>query len=741
MLRQHGAAANVALSSSHSVLAMRDAIGQHNDSSSSRNCLAEFANSALYGAAVEPVRGLAQTVDHFAGTNLDQGVKAVAGCIGVETPTASTFGTTAWYGQQLGGAIGLMVPYMILHRGVKAGASFALGESTINQSMLDAATNRGMLSFAGKQAGLNASVGLLYGSILHPGAEEHVGTSSFYSDRLINGAGDMVAFGAWGFTNPYVGQGLGGLAGLVEKSSLMPLAKAPLSAVLGGPILPGAIANIPGGVINAEVGAWKDGRPFASGQEQKESIIGMTFVGGALGTANWLGAEHIGTNSTNARHLADRINLTRPDNLDAKQAEFRIIDGGTNRFNDFYNRLRQGSDPQQVSLEVRTKLHGLTSDLFGEVFSTFGNARSILLDRGANDLAQSSLAGTVGLIGTCTSLLPALQSKDVFQGRSTDGGPLTVWLQPKGADHFTLSRGEPITKPGNALTNDLLTPVHLGNDSIKEIVGDHPTKKTDLVFGVGGVVASHEGAGAIRAFEEVTKVADKPGLVIDTVTGGSAGAVLAAMYTNGMSGEKIFSANLAAQRRLSTDPFLFWRSMIAPQPEQWNLSHSFLSLEGPWADEVTRLNMVPNDQLQMFAFAPRTGQPVLFKGKDYPATMPLPVRQSVLGTFLAATGSYPDLFAPVRHNGEWLLDGGLYKANPDEFSQHQAIVMRFTNNPKLDRTVSKPDSLVIDLTRSDVDELAFNLSENMCRNLFEDGYNKTAAALKQAIADGRLTVQ
>ncbi len=266
------------------------------------------------------------------------------------------------------------------------------------------------------------------------------------------------------------------------------------------------------------------------------------------------------------------------------------------------------------------------------------------------------------------------------------------------------------------------------------------TKKYDLVFGVGGVVGAYEGAGAICALEEVTKTSEKPGLQFATVTGGSSGAALATMYTNGIKGKEILLINLLGRKRMLTDPFLFWRSVIVPQPEQWNLSHSVISLERPWADEVARLKLVPNDRLQCVAFAPRTGQPVLFKGKDYPATMLTQVRQRMLATFLAASGAYRDMFAPVLYKGEWLVDAGYYKAVPDEFALNEAIVLKFTNSAKFDCTVS-PDNFLIDLTRPEVDGLDFYASEATCLNLFEDGYKRTAAALKQAIASGRLIVQ
>ncbi len=62
-----------------------DAVGAtHTDQKSNANVVAEFARSALYAAAEEPLRGLSQSLDHFAGTHIDGAVKKVFGEISVE---------------------------------------------------------------------------------------------------------------------------------------------------------------------------------------------------------------------------------------------------------------------------------------------------------------------------------------------------------------------------------------------------------------------------------------------------------------------------------------------------------------------------------------------------------------------------------------------------------------------------------------------------------------------------------
>ncbi len=426
--------------------------------SHSSSFLTECTNAALYAAAFEPARGIAQIVDHQVGTNLDGSVKAVAGCLGVEAPQAASFGTSAWYAQQLGGAAGMMVPFMLAHNSVKTGARAALGETKINQSLLDITTSGDLLGFASRNAALTGSAGFVYGSLLKPTDEKHVGQGSFYFDRIGNGASDLVAFGTLGLTAPYLGRISGALAAATETSSLPSVLKVPLSAVLSGPILPGIASGISGGAINTEVAAVRDGRPLASAQEFKENIVGMGIVGGAFGGAHWLGAQRPGTSTTNARHLTDQIRFTKANS--PLEAEFRIIGDGKAQLSEFHSKLLADSDSAGVSLNVQPKLHGLMSGLFGNRFTTYGEARPMLMEHGTNVLNPERLSDTVGLIATCAPLDQTFRTRDVFPNRA-DGGSKTVWLSPV-REGFILNRGEqPVIIDPN---REQLRPVALGDD-------------------------------------------------------------------------------------------------------------------------------------------------------------------------------------------------------------------------------------------------------------------------------------
>jgi hypothetical protein len=266
----------------------------------------------------------------------------------------------------------------------------------------------------------------------------------------------------------------------------------------------------------------------------------------------------------------------------------------------------------------------------------------------------------------------------------------------------------------------------------------------DLVLGAGGIKGRAH-VGVLQAIEELN-------IGIGTVTGVSVGAGVATLYTNGLDSDAILDSFRAGSRRLY-DPANFMSALIVPTLEQWLVSPSFLSIVGPWRQQVRELGLRPNERLQILAFDVVRARPVLFKGTDYD-----------LATAVAASGSVPKLFAPVPHNGGLLVDGALYHYNPTEFSREPAIVVRLGRATRwplepmtpmdayyhwremylpLVATIQDVDEskhIVIDVPCADVAGLSFGASESRCMRLVEEGYEAAIAALRPAIASGRIAV-
>ena len=267
-------------------------------------------------------------------------------------------------------------------------------------------------------------------------------------------------------------------------------------------------------------------------------------------------------------------------------------------------------------------------------------------------------------------------------------------------------------------------------------------KTHDLVLGAGGVKGYLE-IGALRAIEELQ-------IPIGTVTGVSVGAGNAALFTNGFTSEQILKVFKQGRGRMY-DPTMMLRAFTIPDFAQWLVSQSCISLVGPWTDVVRELGLVSNDRLQILAYDIANHVPVLFKGAD----MDLPKA-------IAASGSVPGVFVPVRHQGGLLVDGALYHYNPTEFSRTPAIVVRLKRatrwpdepmspmdtyyhwrelnlplTPSM-QSIDEVNNIVIDMESDDVSGLSFGISEAKCMQLVEKGYRTAMAVLTKAIADGRI---
>lgn len=260
--------------------------------------LSEFLNSAVYSGLESPLRALAQVVDQHAKTDLDGKVKSGFKTIGVEAPEPAKFNTSNWYAQQAGGAVGMMIPFFALRSGVQASLGNQLAERTL------LSTSSSLTKLAANEALLSGATGLAYGALLSPSKESNVGTSAFYGDRLKSGLADMTSFAAMGFMSPYIAKGLNAMAAPLDSVAMNSTGRAALDATLNGPILPGVISGVPNGFVGAQINAWKDGRKYASADEVKESIVGMSFVGGALGTANWLANKAISGKASESKQEA-----------------------------------------------------------------------------------------------------------------------------------------------------------------------------------------------------------------------------------------------------------------------------------------------------------------------------------------------------------------------------------------------------------------------------------------------------
>ena len=245
--------------------------------------LGDAVHSALYTAIQEPVSGVTQIVDEFTGSKLLPKVQFL------DAPVQAQFGTADWHAQQVGSAVGMLLPFMLVGKGVKG----VLGSSTEEMSLMSRKAAFGMSI---KEAGLT---GFTYDAFLRPSDTNHKdGLKGFLMDR-----GTQGAIGAGTFmTLTGASLGLSRFAGsaAIEKSALVPLLKNPIAS--------GVLSGVPAGFFSAEANSYAKTGHLASGQELGQSIYGMSVIGGGFGAVHSFTAPR--ENGAPSRYDAVKATIT-----------------------------------------------------------------------------------------------------------------------------------------------------------------------------------------------------------------------------------------------------------------------------------------------------------------------------------------------------------------------------------------------------------------------------------------------
>jgi hypothetical protein len=271
--------------------------------------------------------------------------------------------------------------------------------------------------------------------------------------------------------------------------------------------------------------------------------------------------------------------------------------------------------------------------------------------------------------------------------------------------------------------------------------------EADLVLGAGGV----KGYLHIGTLKGVAEFCAETGLDIRfaSVTGVSVGAIIATLYTNGWSHEKILELFLESHGR-ANNPLLLASAVTLPDFQSLMISRSVLSLERPWEKFVADKGLKPNSRLRIVAADARDHKPVVFEGEAYK-----------LGTAMSASGSLPGVFMPVRYDNKYLIDGAAFHRNPDQFCQRPALIsalgfakewpremldglslyfhMRELYAPVIDQPtkVDLEKNIEVLHAADDVCGLSFSLSKARCLKMIDDGCKNVKAALYKARDEGR----
>ncbi len=197
---------------------------------------------------------------------------------GLTAPEAA-HGAMRQHAQMLGNAVGMMLPYVLLHKGVGRGAAKMFGEESLAMRSSSAALGRGAFGAeTAKHAGLAFGTGFIYDSVIRPSDNNRNGLS-FVQDRFLNGltgGATMATLSASSF-------GLSRLGGAEAIKSKF------AKTIFSDPISSSVLAAIPAGLVSSEAHALRSGKLLPTAAEAGQSIYQMAFVGAAFGGAHKLG--------------------------------------------------------------------------------------------------------------------------------------------------------------------------------------------------------------------------------------------------------------------------------------------------------------------------------------------------------------------------------------------------------------------------------------------------------------------
>ncbi len=256
------------------------------------NPLEEFGRAFAYSALQTPVNGVVDTIDHIAGSHILPKVQVI------DAPAPEKPFSVGWHAEQLGSALGLLVPYLATHKALEAtGLNVFSAEKASTQMLL----------------ARSATSGFVLESLLRPGDANAQG-SNYWLGRVGNGVVGAATFSA--FTGASIG--LKSIASGYEGSVAANLLK--------NNIVAGSLVGLPIGAASAELYSRLETGHGASLRQLGEGAYGMALVGGALGGLGQLG-ETQKPGSTLGQTFGDlKARASNfAENLNAKIADFNPL--------------------------------------------------------------------------------------------------------------------------------------------------------------------------------------------------------------------------------------------------------------------------------------------------------------------------------------------------------------------------------------------------------------------------------
>ncbi len=234
---------------------------QSKEPESHNSFLGDFVHSAAYSAVQEPINGITQIADAVLQTKLLPKVQFIS------APEQTQFGSANWHAQQIGGAVGMLLPFLVVGKGVKG----VMGAGAASEAGL--LSQRSMIGLTVKEAALT---GFTYDAFLKPSEYQPGNLTSFLGSRMLNGATGAATFTALSLS------GLG-INGMAETKVAQQLG---IRSLLKNEAVAGVLSGLPAGAVSAELHALQTGKPVPTLQDLGQSVYSFSMVGGFLGAGH-----------------------------------------------------------------------------------------------------------------------------------------------------------------------------------------------------------------------------------------------------------------------------------------------------------------------------------------------------------------------------------------------------------------------------------------------------------------------
>lgn len=212
------------------------------------DAVSEFLHSAAYSGLQSPIEGVSQLVNKVSGREIVPQVHIVS------APKPAEFGSGNWHAQQLGGAVGMVAPFLLVNK--------AVGEVIGRPA---SAAEAAGLRYKVLQAGTS---GFLYDSLMRPVTPDE---GNFFAARFRHGAVSAITFST-----------LATAAHGLDAFGKVPPGTNPLSRGFSNQTFNHALSGVAAGTVNAQLESLTSGKGFASTEESMHGAYTFAVLGASL---------------------------------------------------------------------------------------------------------------------------------------------------------------------------------------------------------------------------------------------------------------------------------------------------------------------------------------------------------------------------------------------------------------------------------------------------------------------------